>query len=51
MRSYRDLQVWEKAHKLTPRDLPGYVRLPKRRAIRSDQPDSALVCFDPGELG
>jgi len=51
MRNYKDLQVWEKAHKLPPRDLPGYVRFPKRRAIRPDQPDPAFVCLDRSKLG
>ena len=51
MRNYKDLLVWDKAHKLTLAILPGYVRLSKERAIWFDQPDPPFVSLDCGKLG
>jgi hypothetical protein len=51
MRNYRDLQVWEKAHKLTVAIYTGHARFSERGAIWFDQPDPAIVGFDRGELG
>jgi hypothetical protein len=51
MRNYRDLQVWEKAHKLDPRDLPGTYDFPKEERFGPDQPDPAFVCLDRSKLG
>jgi hypothetical protein len=51
MRDCRDLQVWEKAHKLTLAIYRGTQRLSIRGTIWVDQSDLPLGCLDCGKLG
>ncbi len=50
MRNYKDVQVWEKAHRLTLAVLQRHARLSERGAIWVDESDPSLIRFDRGTL-
>jgi hypothetical protein len=51
MRNYRDLVVWQKAHRLNPGGLQGDAKLPGGRAFRAYQSTPARGGFDCGQFG
>jgi hypothetical protein len=51
MRNYKDLRVWEEAHRLTLSVYKTTLAFPKEERFWVDQPDSVGVGLDCGESG
>jgi hypothetical protein len=51
MRNYKDLRVWEEAHRLTLSVYKVTQTFPKEERFGLTSPDSTGICFDSREFG